>query len=396
VKVLHIGKYFEPFKGGVETYLRDLMFGLTRQGVTCAALVHRHQRSIGTRRDVYDEGDGPVTVWRIGTWFRLLFAPISPGFPLSLSRMLREWDPDILHLHLPNPSALWVLVLPAARRRPWVVHWHSDVVTDLLGPLMRMVYALYRPLERALLRRARLVVATSRSYLESSESLQLVPDSSRVIPLGLDPQRLASMASLAPGGEATTPAGELRVLAIGRLTYYKGFGYLVEAAARAPGVSVHIVGQGECRSELERLARHLGVSARVTFHGALDDAGLANQLRRCDCVCLPSVERTEAFGLVLLEAMYFSRATVVSDVRGSGMGSVVKPGVTGLLVPPRQAGALAEALIRLRDDPALRRQLGEAGRRRFEERYSIEHGVRELARDYRALLAPAPVTGGFE
>lgn len=388
MKVLHIGKYFAPFKGGVETYLRDLMVGLLALGVQPLALVHEHRRSLRTRRETFGEGGQSFEVWRAGTWFRVFFTPISPAFPWVLWRMLRSHRPALLHVHLPNPSALWLLALPAARSLPLVVHWHSDVVTRSLGAGMRLLYAIYRPLERALLRRADLIVATSESYLRSSACLREHPGRSQVIPLGLDAARMAALADAAP--PPVDPAGSLRVLAIGRLTYYKGFGYLIEAAARTRDVQVHIVGQGERKWELRRLAAQLGVRERVHFHGELDDRQLAGWLRDCDCLCLPSIERTEAFGLVLLEAMYFSRPTIISDVPGSGMASVVVDGETGLCVPPRDAGALARALERLRDQPELRRRLGDNGRRRFDAQFSIRHGATAIARHYREL---APATG---
>jgi rhamnosyl/mannosyltransferase len=385
VKVLHIGKYFEPFKGGVETYLRDLMVGLQGQGVECAALVHEHRRSLRTRHETVDAGGQPLELQRAGTWFRFYFTPVSPTFPWLLRRMLKTFRPDVVHVHLPNPSALWVLAMVAARRLPLVVHWHSDVVTDQLGPVMRWLFALYRPLERRLLQRADLIVATSESYLRSSDSLQLFPQQCAVIPLGLDPRRMAALTALAT--DAPERSKQLQVLAIGRLTYYKGFGYLVEAAARVPGIQVHIVGHGERKWELRRLADQLGVGDRVTFHGALDDAALAERLLGCDCVCLPSIERTEAFGLVLLEAQYFSRATIVSQVPGSGMGWVAVAGETGLAVPPRDAAELAGALARLRDDRALCRDMGKRGRLRFEQMFAIEHGAATIAARYRDLVA---------
>ena len=380
MKVLHIGKYFEPFKGGVETYLRDLVVGLQAHEVQCAVLVHDHRPGLRSRKEQFGTEGGGFPVWRAGTWLRLFYTPLSPAFPFLLRRLIKDFQPDLVHVHLPNPSALWALLLASARRRPLVVHWHSDVVTDSLGWLMRFLYLLYRPLERALLRRAALIVATSESYLRSSASLQAHPGRCRVVPLGLDPRRMAALAALAP--PAPSHGTELQVLAIGRLTYYKGFGYLVEAAARTSGVRVHIVGSGERGWELRRLAAQLGVTERVRFHGELDDAALAARLADCDCLCLPSIERTEAFGLVLLEAMYFAKPTVISDVPGSGMASVVLDRETGLKVPSRDAAALAAALETLRDDAALRRRLGGEGRRRFDAHFDIAHGAAAIAAAY--------------
>ncbi len=381
MKVLHIGKYFSPFRGGVETYLLDAMNALSRRGVECAALVHDHERSWRGRAESHGDADARFQVHRSATWFTLFFTPFSPGFRADLARLLDTFQPDIIHVHLPNPSVVWLLTLRQARDIPLVVHWHSDVITAAQGPVMKALYALYRPLERRLLDRAAAVVATSRSYLESSQSLQAFPEKCHVVPLGLDTARFEALP--VPARPAKLRDDAMNVLAVGRLTYYKGFGYLVRALADAPGVHVHLVGKGELRRELKALAKQVGVERRITFHGPLDDVDLGALLAHCDCLCLPSVERTEAFGLVLLEAMYFGRATVSSAMRGSGMDWVVEDGVTGIKVPPADARALAGALATLRDDPALAARLGQGGRTRFDSTFTIDRSVDALVDVYR-------------
>lgn len=392
MNILHLGKYFTPYRGGVETYLLDVLRAQAGRGHRCLALVHDHERGLGTREDAHEVATpgapGQFLVWRCAPLVTAFFTPISPGFRRALRRAFHEFRPDVVHAHLPNPSACWLLTLPEARRVPLVLHWHSDVLTSGQGPAMRLLYRLYRPLERRLLARADAVIATSRSYLETSESLQTCPAKCVVVPLGLDARRLLQYA----GSDGTRTAGESRpfqVLAIGRLTYYKGFGFLLRAIAALEGVELHVVGDGQLRRELLAMARELGVGDRVTFHGNLDDPALARRLADCDCVCLPSTERTEAFGLVLLEAMAFGKPTVSSRVHGSGMTWVVDDGVTGLKVPPRDAAGLAEALERLRRDPALARRLGEAGRERFRSVFDIRPSENALEAVYRRVRKDA-------
>lgn len=387
LNILHIGKYFAPFRGGVETYLLDAITAQAAGGHACLALVHNHERSPRLTKERHGDDDSGWAVWRTGTWMTAFFTPLSPGFRGNLREALRAFKPDVIHAHLPNPSACWLLSLPAARDIPLVLHWHSDVHTDGQGPAMRALYRLYRPLEKRLLDRADAIIATSASYLETSESLQAYPEKCHVVPLGLDARRVLAHAR---DGAAREDAPDdppdarrpFRVLAIGRLTYYKGFGFLIRALAELQNVELHIVGEGALRGELWKLARELKVARHVTFHGGLDDPALAAQLEACDCVCLPSTERTEAFGLVLLEAMAFGKPTVSSRVQGSGMSWVVKDGETGLKVPPRNVAALADALDRLHRDPALARRLGAAGRARFHERFAIEPSVAALQAVY--------------
>ena len=260
-----------------------------------------------------------------------------------------------------------MLFLPSARRIPWVIQWQSDVLASRHSLGLRLFYRLYRPFERLLLKRSKAVIASSPPYLESSAPLQDFRDKCAVLPLGLDP------AFIPPAPACTPPIDDssLRVLAIGRFTYYKGFEYLLRAAGEAKRVELHLVGDGELRRPLQRLTADLGIADRVTFHGHLSSAALSEQYAACDCVCLPSIERTEAFGLVLLEAMYFGKATVISEVPGSGMGWIVDHGVTGLQVPPGDAGALANAFRQLRTDRDTLARFGNNGRAKFDQQFHI-------------------------
>jgi glycosyltransferase involved in cell wall biosynthesis len=393
LNILHVGKYFPPFRGGLELYLRDLVDAIGEVGVSSALLVHRHDRSVRTVDDTVVLGGRPVHVVRAGTWFTLLFAPVSPAFPLQLRRLIAWARPDLLHLHLPNPSAFWALLLPSARRLPWVVHWHADVITAAHGWPMKLAYALYRPFERAVLKRAQAIFVTSAAYLQSSQPLQPWKPKCRVVPLGLEAGRLRRAAcTVAAERNEYQPRQGLRVLAVGRLTYYKGFHNLLQAAAQVDTLRVDLVGDGDQAADLRTLAESLHLRERVAFHGSVDESTLARLMSRCDCLCLPSIERTEAFGMVLLEAMSFGKATVVSDVEGSGMGWVVEHGVTGLKVPPADADALAAAFRRLDRDRKALQTMGVRGRAKFEQLFEIKRSAKGVVDTYKGVLShTAPI-----
>lgn len=357
--------------------MRDAMVALGRCGVKSAALVHKHSLSLKTSDEIFIVNGQGFQIVRTGMWARLLFTPISPAFLWHLWRYIRTFKPDILHLHLPNPSAFWVLTLPSARRIPWVVHWHSDVITTAQDWRMKFFYNLYRPFERALLKRASAVVATSLPYRDSSGPLKPWLFKCKVVPLGVDAERFAG-SSAAPA----TRSPLLQVLAVGRLTYYKGFQYLIEAAAKAPGIHINLVGHGDQADQLKTLATSLNLQDRVTFHGSLSDAELAQQMADCDCLCLPSIERTEAFGMVLLEAMHFGKTTVISDVAGSGMGWIVDDGITGIKVEPADAGSLAKALERLAANREELTRMGQSGKEKFDQQFEINHAVEGLMTIY--------------
>lgn len=373
--------------------MSDLLTALADLGVRAAALVHDHRASL-TGRTPADTNQNPL-VYRAPCLGRWLYAPISPPFPWWLGRVIGEFKPAVLHLHMPNTSAFWALGVPAARRIPWVIHWHSDVVSSQWDRRLALAYPAYRPLEQRLLAASRAIVVTSPAYLYSSRALERWQPRCHVIPLGIDPGRVREPAvDTLRRTEKLWGRAAFKLLAIGRLTYYKGFEVLVQAVADLPDLRLLIVGQGERRPQLDRLLKTLGLEGSVTLAGALPDAELNALWTTCDAFCLPSLERTEAFGLVLLEAMRFHKPVIASDIPGSGVGWVVRQGRHGLLVKPNNPAALRDAIVRLmRMTPRQRLQLGQAGAEALRGSFDIKQVAARTLGLYQQLEGLAHGTG---
>jgi rhamnosyl/mannosyltransferase len=397
MRVLHVGKYYPPVPGGVERFLADLVGALQRRSIATAALVHRERAPLAAGNQVEDPDtrDQTPLIRRVPTFGQLLYAPISPGFPWWLDRAIRDFKPDLLHLHVPNTSAFAALVVPRARRVPWVVHWHADVAGVRVDRRLALAYGFYRPFEQALLRHARAVIATSPPYLEASPALRPWRERCTVNPLGLDTGRLVApdAAALAWAEQRWGEQG-LRVLAVGRLTHYKGHDVLIDAARQLPEVRVMIAGGGERHALLAARINQHGLQARVTLANFVPDEQLYALMASCDLLCLPSLERTEAFGMVLLEAMHFGKPVVVSDIPGSGRGWVVSQAGNGLLTRPGDALSLAEALARLQASPAERARLGEQGRAALARLFAIDRTAEDIAALYTQVLQADAGRGG--
>ena len=271
------------------------------------------------------------------------------------------------------------------------MHWHADVVASLIDRRLALAYRLYRPLEQRLLAASKAIIATSAPYLEASAALKPWRERCHVIPLGLDASRFPDPEAGAVARAATLwGAGtSFRVLAIGRLTYYKGHDVLIRAAAELPDSRILIVGSGDQRERLAALIESLQLRERVLLPGFQPQAELYALLASCDVLCLPSLERTEAFGMVLLEAMRFGKAVVVGDIPGSGPGWVVRQAGHGLLTPPGDAAALAAALRELQHDPARRQTLGQSGATALRQRFGSDQVALAVADLYRQVLAAA-------
>jgi glycosyltransferase involved in cell wall biosynthesis len=381
MRVLHLGKYFPPVKGGMERFLEDLIRAQRAAGVDAFALVHQPKDSVPVA------ADDPVWLRRVPVAMNLSFAPLAPQYLSELDRAINDWQPEYLHLHLPNLSAMAVLVSTAARRLPWVIHWHADVVSSEHSLALRLLYPVYRQFERALLERAALVIATSLPYLETSEPLQAFREKCVVVPLGMDFSRLDRDGM--PGvAAAPWAAGCFRVLAVGRLTYYKGFDTLITAVAMCPQVELRIVGEGSERASLQASIERLGLGHRVFLEGELSDAECLERYQSAQLFCLTSRERTEAFGLVLLEAMYQRLPVIASDLQGSGVTSIVRPQVNGSLAPVDDPSAWRDAIEALREAPEQRTKLAASGGDRAAERYAIKTVSEQIQRTVDSVLSP--------
>lgn len=378
MRALHIGKYYPPFYGGMENYMGDLLPALMKRGVEIAALVHRHRPGISPHPFVYQST----------CYGRLLYAPISPQFPFRLTRLIRDFKPDLLHLHLPNTSAFWALAIAKARSIPWVIHWHADVDVQS-NQYLAYAYHAYRPLERHLLSKSDAIIVTSPPYLESSHTLAPWREKCRIIPLGRDsgafPDLSPNDISIAHRQWGDT---QRKVLAVTRMSYYKGLEYLIQAISQIDSIKLIIVGPGTY-DKLLHYTQMLGIENKVWLADVQSLQSLHALMATSDCLCVPSIERTEAFGLVLLEAMYYGKPTIASDIPGSGVGWVVQHGITGKLVPPKNMQSLAQELHNLGHEKLAWIGMGIKGKSRFIESFDIRYSADQILRLYCDILNEA-------
>jgi rhamnosyl/mannosyltransferase len=371
--VLQISKFYPPVKGGIESTVRELTEGLNAVGVPTDVLC-AHTRWRGAD-ETWPAG---YRVTRAGSCGTMLSTSIAPAMLGAARRLMPRHD--VLHVHMPDPMA--ALALLAVRpRAPVVLHWHSDVVRQ------RIALHAYEPLQRWVLARADAIVATSEVYAEASQALRAWREKVEIIPIGIGDNA---------GRSGATRVHEVRrryhgrniVFALGRVTYYKGFDVLVQAAAGLPADTVVLIGgDGPLLPELRRSIHAGGLAGRVQLLGALDDDDLHAHFDACDVFCLPSTERSEAFGVAQLEAMAAGKPVVSAEIPGSAVTWINRHGVTGLTVPVRDAPALGEALRRLLTDGVERTRLGKAARQRYLDEFTAERMVQRTVGLYRRLHA---------
>jgi rhamnosyl/mannosyltransferase len=262
---------------------------------------------------------------------------------------------------------------------PTVLTYHSDIVRQ------EKLLLLYRPLLQRILERVDLILVSSPNMVEHSEFLRPVAAKCRVVPFGVDVDRLAGSAVVHAKAKQLRAAHHRPVvLFVGRLVYYKGVDVLVRAIAEVDADLV-LVGRGPLEHQLRVLAAQLGATERLTFLPYLESDDLTAWYHAADLLCLPSVARAEAFGLVQLEAQA-AGTPVVSTRLATGVPFVNRNNVTGLTVTPGDPEALAAAMRRLLEDEQLRLRLGRQARDRVRRQFTSELMVKRTVDVYQEAL----------
>ena len=356
LRVTHAAKFYPPARGGMERMLGDICAGTSSDWDVRVVAANEQGRTTRERVDGVD-------VVRAGAWATAHSVPLCPSMP----RHLWAEPADCVVLHEPNPLSGSSLFLRTPSPRLVIWH-HSDLVRPWWAPHT------YGRVQRALYRRADCVIVSSPALTAQSP---LVGCARRVavIPFGvaLERYRRTDSARQARIAEIRASAPGPHVLFVGRLVYYKGVEIAIQAMARCPG-TLTIVGNGPLESSLREAAARHGVSERVRFAGTVAEDDLPAYYQACDLFVLPSIAVTEAFGIVQIEAMA-AGAPVVSTNLPTGVPWVNQHEESGLVVPPGDAGALAEAMRALLENRARRDTLGAQASRRADRLFSRDRMV---------------------
>lgn len=368
---LQLTKFYPPVNGGIETTVRDIAEGLTARDWSVEILC------ANTERKTVEEA-GPIPVTRVSSWGEVAKTSMTPSLVARL--LSRQKYNDVIHVHMPNPMANLALLLTRPRAK-LVVHWHSDIVKQ------QRLLKLYAPLQEWLLRRADAILATSPPYAQSSPWLRPYMGKVYFVPSCIrDPDDRIDEAArerIKASVKAAHP-GKRIVFALGRMTYYKGFNVLIDAAQYLGDDTVILLGgKGELLDGLKAQAEQLGVAHKVWFLGRVSDKDLPGYYEAADVFCLPSLMRSEAFGLVMVEAMSHRKPVVATRIPGSGVTWVNVHGETGLNAEPGDARDLAATLQQVLDNPGMARAMGAAGRRRFEQNFTIGKMIDAVTETFR-------------
>ncbi len=367
MRVLHFFKTYHPDTfGGVERTIHAIAKGSAAHGIETDVLSLSRSPSQNTCRF-----DGHMAH---KAKLDLEFA--STGFSREAFTLFRQLSAkaDIIHYHFPWPF-MDLVHLATSPRKPTLVTYHSDIVKQ------KTLLKLYRPLMNRFLGDVDRIVATSGNYVRTSPVLPRFSDKVDVIPLGLD-----------EGDYPRAPATLLQswrerfprpfFLFVGVLRYYKGLQYLLRAA-QGLVADIVIIGEGPMEAQLQNEAKALSLD-NVHFLGKKSDLDKAALLELCKAFVFPSHLRSEAYGLSLIEAAMFAKPMISCEI-GTGTSFVNQHQVTGLVVPPADAGELKRAMEVLLGDPEKAAKYGQNARRHYEKQLTAARMAERYVEQYREI-----------
>jgi rhamnosyl/mannosyltransferase len=372
MKILQFGKFYPPEIGGIETVMFDITEQLNSNGFSCDVLCSS---------PIYKDETHKIknyTVFRTKSFGKLFSTSITPKMIFKLREIICDYD--IVHIHLPDPMANLALFCANKSGVKVIIHWHSDIINQ------KLLLKLYTPLQNWLLNRADAVIATTPNYITSSEFLNTYKHKCVAIPIGIDGDKLTYTNT-----EVESIRGLYRnkhiIFALGRLAYYKGFSYLVESAKYLSDDFVLLIGgSGDLHDDLQRLIHQNKLGEKVKLIGRIEDSVLGNYYQACDVFCLPSIVKTEAFGVVQIEAMSFGRPVVATKIEGSGVSWVNQHEVTGLNVIPKCPHSLAKAFQSILFSNDKYRSYSKNALERFQMHFKREQMASEILKVYSTVM----------
>ncbi len=352
LRILEINKAYYPHVGGIETLVKQYAEYFEKKSNLCV-LVCRDGRG----RTIHEKING-VKIIRSGSLGTYFSCPLSISFIFKFKKIAEK--ADVIHINMPFPLADVALLLSGYKGRI-VISWHSDVVKQ------KKLLIFYKPIMMKLLKRADLILTATQGHIESSPYISKFRDKCRIIPYGINIGEYLSIERKPVLSEKLIDKSAVKVFFTGRLVYYKGVDILLKAFRNVRNCELFIAGTGTLENQLKLYAEKYNMN-NVHFLGFLSDEDLKCAFADCDIFVLPSVANSEAFGIVQLEAMVYSKP-VINTSLPTGVPHVSVDGVSGITVEPSKPIQLANAINMLAGDINLREAYGKNAFRRVRDMF---------------------------
>ncbi len=371
MNILHISKYYFPYNGGIENTCQQIVEGFPNSKTAVVCFSQNQKNTI----DVING----IKIYRAGVDCTIFRQSISHSYIRILKRAIKEFNPDIIHLHWCNPFGGAMLLLTIPKCCKLIIHWHSDIVNQ------KIIYYLIKPIETALLKRANMVLTTSPLYIEGSNPLKPFRSKVKVLQSAIDTSKFILSADDKKEIEKIQKKYQYKpiVFFIGRHVPYKGIHFLIEAEKHISSDCVILVaGKGPLTKKIKKEC----TSKRVHFLGRVSDYELKCLNAAASVLAFPSITKQEAFGLALVEGMYSKSVPVCFTIKGSGVNWVSIKDETGLEVKNQDIIGYANAVDILLNDNKLRNTLATNAKKRVEKNFTVPVMLNILGNYYHDIL----------
>lgn len=365
IRVEHFGKFLPPVVGGMETSIYEICSSLSKLGNMQIRLVGANTEN----KRVHEVVNPNFETTKLANFREIFSTPILRGIRDEVA----DFDPQIIHLHLPNPYISYFLKSP---KQPLVITYHCEILT--YPTLLKM----YSPILNQALSSASRIIATSEQVIDHSPFLKNYKSKCTVIPLGIP--RPALLESKVESEKIKSRHGQNLILFVGRLVPYKGLFDLISAMKTVEG-KLLIAGNGPQKDELISFAKQNELEEKVEFLGFVSDHDLKNYFQAARIVALTSLDEREAFGMCLVEGLSYAKPLVTTRVP-SGVQFVNKDGYSGLSADVGNVPQISQALSRLLTDPTLWQKFSNQAIEHFNKNFEIGAVAKEYQRVYREVL----------
>ena len=369
MKILQLGKAYPPVNlGGIETTIQLINEGLHLESIKCDVLgVNNKFKS----EEYYLEHG---IVYRCALLFKAFSTLFSFSLIVKLSKIHRNYD--IIHIHHPDPMsalALWI-ANPSSKI---ILHWHSDILRQ------KYLLKIFFPIQKWLLNRSDCIITTSPNYALSSTHLNLFLNKIQIVPIGIDINKL-NINEYKVNNILNTYNNKKIILAIGRMSYYKGYDYLIDSVSKFNENCVLLIIGGGNENYIKKLLKNIpiNIKSKIVLLGRLNDIDRNCYLAACDIFVLSSVYKTEAFGIVQVEAMALKKPVVSTEIPGSGVHWVNLNNISGLTVPIKNSNEIANAINSIVESSLLYNKLSDGAYQRFQSEFTQRVMVQKLIKIY--------------
>ncbi|MDO8507144.1 MAG: glycosyltransferase [bacterium] len=347
MKILEITKLYYPWIGGVEKAVQDITEGLNDRNHTRVEVLCCQPKGPNATEKI-----NGIKIYKASSFGIFKSMPISFSFFAQFRKLTKDFD--LLAIHQPFPLADLAVFFFRPKQKI-IVHYHFDIYKQKIFGLLLKPFALHT------LEKAEKIIVSNPNMIKNSTYLEKFEKKCVVIPFGTDIQKIQSSIDSTKVAEIRKKYGDF-VLFVGRLSYYKGVQYLIEAMKEV-SANLVIIGSGQEEKRLKNLTAELGLEKRVFFLGHQPDRELYNYYKAASVFVLPSIYKSEAFGIVLIEAMACGTPLVTTEI-GTGTSWINENDETGFVVTPKDPTSLSNSINKILEDSELEHRFSQNCKKR--------------------------------